>query len=256
MSRYLRNELYKIIKNKYIWLFFLTILVSHIIKVFQMGMVSINPPSFALMAIPEAFLFVILFVVYISSYLIATDYQKGTLKLPIIIGGERSKVFLSKFLTATVGIFTIILFNIISAYLIGEIFLKTGSEIMYNGELLYIRGKQLEGMYGFAVIFLGTLTAILPALTLTQLLMFLAFFLRNSNVVFGIGAAYYILSLTIPKKLKIFFVTNYMYKLPAFFIRGEIVYNQSVQMIIVSIISTIILYCINIWYFKKMDIHS
>lgn len=256
MRKYLGNELYKIIKNKYIWLFFLAILVSHIIKVFQMGMVSINPPSFALMAIPEALLFVILFVVYISSFLIASDYQKGTLKLPIIIGGERSKLFLSKFLTATIVIITIILFNIISAYLIGEIFLKSGSEVMFNGELLYIGGKQLKGMYGFAVIFLGTLTAILPALTLTQLLMFLAFYLRNSNAVFGIGAVYYILALTIPEKLKIFFVTNYMYKLPAFFIRGEIFYEQSVQMIIVSIITSIILYCVNMWYFKKMDIQS
>ena len=99
MKKFIDFELYKQRKNKFYYLFFLIILISHIIKANQFIHTDMNWMSLPLVSVPDTVLFLFLFVIYISSDLTAIEYEKGLTKLPIMINGDRKNLIKAKILT-------------------------------------------------------------------------------------------------------------------------------------------------------------
>lgn len=91
MAGYLRFEVYKQKRNKYYYLFFIIILASNIAKAISLVNTDINWASFPLLSVPETVLLLLLFTIFLATDLVASEYEKGSLKLPIMVNGERKK---------------------------------------------------------------------------------------------------------------------------------------------------------------------
>ncbi|OFO43541.1 hypothetical protein HMPREF3045_07690 [Anaerococcus sp. HMSC075B03] len=253
MKKFIDFELYKQRKNKFYYLFFLIILISHIVKANQFIHTDMNWMSFPLVSVPDTVLFLVLFVIYISSDLTAIEYEKGLIKLSIMVNGDRKNLIKAKIFTIIMWLIALVIFDIISSFLVGKIMLNDGTVLISDEKAILFGGVKLEGIRAFINVLFSEISIILPLICLAMFIVYAGLFLKNASIVMGIGFLYYILSLIGPEKLKYLFLVRHVYKIPSLLIKGEFGIELSLY-IAISLIGILILYFVNISYFKRVEI--
>ena len=246
MAGYLRFEFYKQKKNKYYYLFFIIILASNITKAIPLINTDINWASFPLLAVPET-------VLLLATDLVASEYEKGILKLPIMVNGERKKLIKAKMLSLIIWIILLVIFDIGSSYIVGKLLLKQGTTLVLDGQNVLAKGVQIQGIEAIFTVVISELSIIIPLISFGILMVFISSLVRKSSLVMGIGFLYYIISIISPDKTRYIFLIKYIYKLPSFMIIGSGSLEPAIY-ILISLIIAIVLVIVNIFCFWMMEI--
>jgi len=253
MAGYLRFEFYKQKKNKYYYLFFIIILASNITKAIPLINTDINWASFPLLAVPETVLLLVLFTIFLATDLVASEYEKGILKLPIMVNGERKKLIKAKMLSLIIWIILLVIFDIGSSYIVGKLLLKQGTTLVLDGQNVLAKGVQIQGIEAIFTVVISELSIIIPLISFGILMVFISSLVRKSSLVMGIGFLYYIISIISPDKTRYIFLIKYIYKLPSFMIIGSGSLEPAIY-ILISLIIAIVLVIVNIFCFWMMEI--
>ena len=160
MAGYLRFEFYKQKKNKYYYLFFIIILASNITKAIPLINADINWASFPLLAVPGTVLFLVLFTIFLATDLVASEYEKGILKLPIMVNGERKKLIKAKLLSLIIWIILLVVFDIGSSYIVGKVLLKQGTTLVLDGQNILNKGVEIKGIEAIITVIISELSII------------------------------------------------------------------------------------------------
>jgi len=78
---------------------------------------------------------------------VASEYEKGILKLPIMVNGERKKLIKAKMLSLIIWIILLVIFDIGSSYIVGKLLLKQGTTLVLDGQNVLAKGVQIQGIY-------------------------------------------------------------------------------------------------------------
>ena len=253
MAGYLRYEFYKQKKNKYYYLFFIIILASNITKAIPLINADINWESFPLLAVPGTVLFLVLFTIFLATDLVASEYEKGILKLPIMINGKRKKLIKAKLLSLIIWIILLVVFDIGSSYIVGKVLLKQGTTLVLDGQNILNKGVEIKGIEAIITVIISELSIIFPLISFGILMVFISLLVRKSSLVMGIGFLYYIISIISPDKTRYLFLIKYIYKLPSFMIIGS-GSLEPVIYILISLIIAVVLIIVNIFCFRMMEI--
>ena len=253
MAGYLRYEFYKQKKNKYYYLFFIIILASNITKAIPLINTDINWASFPLLAVPGTVLFLVLFTIFLATDLVASEYEKGILKLPIMINGKRKKLIKAKLLSLIIWIILLVVFDIGSSYIVGKVLLKQGTTLVLDGQNILTKGVEIKGIEATITVIISELSIIFPLISFGILMVFISLLVRKSSLVMGIGFLYYIISIISPDKTRYVFLIKYIYKLPSFMIIGS-GSLEPVIYILISLIIANVLVIVNIFCFRIMEI--
>ena len=253
MAGYLRYEFYKQKKNKYYYLFFIIILASNITKAIPLINADINWASFPLLALPGTVLFLVLFTIFLATDLVASEYEKGILKLPIMINGKRKKLIKAKLLSLIIWIILLVVFDIGSSYIVGKVLLKQGTTLVLDGQNILNKGVEIKGIEAIITVIISELSIIFPLISFGILMVFISLLVRKSSLVMGIGFLYYIISIISPDKTRYLFLIKYIYKLPSFMIIGS-GSLEPVIYILISLIIAVVLIIVNIFCFRMMEI--
>ena len=253
MAGYLRYEFYKQKKNKYYYLFFIIILASNITKAIPLINADINWASFPLLAVPGTVLFLVLFTIFLATDLVASEYEKGILKLPIMINGKRKKLIKAKLLSLIIWIILLVVFDIGSSYIVGKVLLKQGTTLVLDGQNILNKGVEIKGIEAIITVIVSELSIIFPLISFGILMVFISLLVRKSSLVMGIGFLYYIISIISPDKTRYLFLIKYIYKLPSFMIIGS-GSLEPVIYILISLIIAVVLIIVNIFCFRMMEI--
>lgn len=253
MAGYLRYEFYKQKKNKYYYLFFIIILASNITKAIPLINADINWASFPLLAVPGTVLFLVLFTIFLATDLVASEYEKGILKLPIMINGKRKKLIKAKLLSLIIWIILLVVFDIGSSYIVGKVLLKQGTTLVLDGQNILNKRVEIKGIEAIITVIISELSIIFPLISFGILMVFISLLVRKSSLVMGIGFLYYIISIISPDKTRYLFLIKYIYKLPSFMIIGS-GSLEPVIYILISLIIAVVLIIVNIFCFRMMEI--
>lgn len=253
MAGYLRFEFYKQKRNKYYYIFFIIILASNITKAIPLINTDINWASFPLLAVPGTVLFLVLFTIFLATDLVASEYEKGILKLPIMVNGERKKLIKAKLLSLIIWIILLVVFDIGSSYIVGKVLLKQGTTLVLDGQNILTKGVEIKGIEATITVIISELSIIFPLISFGILMIFISLLVRKSSLVMGIGFLYYIISIISPDKTRYLFLIKYIYKLPSFMIidSGSL---EPVIYILISLIIAVVLVIVNIFCFRMMEI--
>lgn len=253
MAGYLRYEFYKQKKNKYYYLFFIIILTSNITKAIPLINADINWASFPLLAVPGTVLFLVLFTIFLATDLVALEYEKGILKLPIMVNGERKKLIQAKMLSLIIWIILLVVFDIGSSYIVGKVLLKQGTTLVLDRQNILTKGAEIKGIEATITVIISELSIIFPLISFGFLMVFISLLVRKSSLVMGIGFLYYIISIISPDKTRYLFLIKYIYKLPSFMIIGS-GSLEPVIFILISLIIAVVLVIVNIFCFRTVEI--
>ena len=253
MAGYLRYEFNKQKKNKYYYIFFIIILASNITKAIPLINADINWASFPLLAVPGTVLFLVLFTIFLATDLVASEYEKGILKLPIMVNGERKKLIKAKLLSLIIWIILLVVFDIGSSYIVGKVLLKQGTTLVLDGQNILTKGVEIKGIEATITVIISELSIIFPLISFGILMIFISLLVRKSSLVMGIGFLYYIISIISPDKTRYLFLIKYIYKLPSFMIIGS-GSLEPVIYILISLIIAVVLIIVNIFCFRMMEI--
>lgn len=253
MAGYLRYEFNKQKKNKYYYIFFIIILASNITKAIPLINADINWASFPLLAVPGTVLFLVLFTIFLATDLVASEYEKGILKLPIMVNGERKKLIKAKLLSLIIWIILLVVFDIGSSYIVGKVLLKQGTTLVLDGQNILTKGVEIKGIEATITVIISELSIIFPLISFGILMIFISLLVRKSSLVMGIGFLYYIISIISPDKTRYVFLIKYIYKLPSFMIIGS-GSLEPVIYILISLIIAVVLIIVNIFCFRMMEI--
>ena len=253
MAGYLRYEFYKQKKNKYYYLFFIIILASNITKAIPLINADINWASFPLLAVPGTVLFLVLFTIFLATDLVALEYEKGILKLPIMVNGERKKLIQAKMLSLIIWIILLVVFDIGSSYIVGKVLLKQGTTLVLDRQNILTKGAEIKGIEATITVIISELSIIFPLISFGFLMVFISLLVRKSSLVMGIGFLYYIISIISPDKTRYLFLIKYIYKLPSFMIIGS-GSLEPVIYILISLIIAVVLVIVNIFCFRTVEI--
>ena len=245
MAGYLRFEVYKQKRNKYYYLFFIIILASNIAKAISLVNTDINWASFPLLSVPETVLLLVLFTIFLATDLVASEYEKGSLKLPIMVK--------AKMLSLIIWIILLVIFDIGSSYIVGKLLLKQGTTLVLDGQNVLAKGVQIQGIEAIFTVVISELSIIIPLISFGILMVFISSLVRKSSLVMGIGFLYYIISIISPDKTRYLFLIKYIYKLPSFMIIGSGSLEPAIY-ILISLIIAIVLVIVNIFCFWMMEI--
>ena len=182
MAGYLRFEFYKQKKNKYYYLFFIIILASNITKAIPLINTDINWASFPLLAVPETVLLLVLFTIFLATDLVASEYEKGILKLPIMVNGERKKLIKAKMLSLIIWIILLVIFDIGSSYIVGKLLLKQGTTLVLDGQNVLAKGVQIQGIEAIFTVVISELSIIIPLISFGILMVFISSLVRKSSL--------------------------------------------------------------------------
>ncbi len=122
-----------------------------------------------------------LFLIIIVAEIITEDYKIGMLSIILIHPVSRLKLLASKVLYLLLLTASILLFSMISAYIIGTICFGWGEEFV-------LRGISYSAAKGFFITLGSYLISIIPLLAFSIFIMLFALLLHNSALVVGISA--------------------------------------------------------------------
>lgn len=182
MKKLFENEMYKIFKSKRIYIFcgilaFVALVFSLIVKqVYMAGQfgeditlkeLAVQYPLQLLSTVSD--LLLPIFATLMITFLIADEYNEGTLKLSILSGYGRNRIIISKVLAVIVATVIMLVVVYITSYL-GS-FLAFGSAVIQN-----------DVGYNIA----AYIWSLLPLITWIVFNFFLALYIKNSGIIVGV----------------------------------------------------------------------
>ena len=214
-----------------------------------------NAQSFPLQIISSSSFFIAIFMAVLMADMISEEYRQGTLKLILVHPVKRAQLATAKALTAGIALLVIIVFTLISSYLIGFLFFHWGDGIFVQNTPLLVHGNPLEGIRGIFCTLLASGGFMLSAFGLSMIILFLAFLSENTAVTIGIGVALVLLSNLAMSVdfLKNYFVGTYMNSLPSMIMTGAHT-SQILTGIFVSIAYVVIFYLASTIFISRKDV--
>lgn len=184
LFRLLKNEYYKIFKQKKIYIFlsiigvmaFLPVLLNRIEEtdiVFTVNTLPLENLSWSVeLVIP-------IFIAILVGDLVTNEYKEGTLKLSLVSGATRIELLITKIIALISIILIMVSFTLIVSYLSGSIFLEWGVPFEFNNITL----NEVQGI----IYTLGLyLLSVVPLTGFMFLIIYLGFKLKSSGSVVGL----------------------------------------------------------------------
>lgn len=185
LFRLIKNEFYKMLKMKKIYIFMLIITAMTIIPVlaskFGGAEIVMKVNTFPLENLSwSAEMIIPIFIVILAAEMITNEYNNGTFKLSLINSAKRSEVLISKLIVMITFIFMILMFTLMFSYISGSIFFDWGVPFEINGHVLSeVNGILYTiGMY---------LLSIIPLTAFSVLVFYISLNLNSPGSVVGIN---------------------------------------------------------------------
>lgn len=184
MINLIKNELLKIFFNRKFHIAMALISAIHLIPVILSFMSPYkiqDGQSYPLFFFGFIVYFVLpIFIPMVVADMIAEEYSSGTLSLTLIQPISRGELLLAKILSLYLTIIAVLIYALISAYLIGTIFFSWGAELIYRG----VSYSTAEGIFLTTGLYL---VSSFPFLSYGIGVILFAFLFQNTGGVVGVS---------------------------------------------------------------------
>lgn len=182
MFKLTKNELFKAFKQKKLYVFMAVIILMEILIVGYYsinnsgGIASgLNGQTFPLNLIGGIQQLVIIFLAVYVADNICEEYKSGTLKLPLLRPVTRNELLISKIISTVVLIAIILVFMLVTSYIIGTIGLGWGNSMIISGDTF-------TTIHGVTYTFLAAIASLLPTLAFTMILVCISLFITDMGL--------------------------------------------------------------------------
>lgn len=184
LFRLLKNEIYKLLKKKKIYIFMIIIagmtLIPIIVSKFDSGGIVFKVNTLPLENLAWSVEMIIpIFISILVADMITNEYSEGTMKLALVNGVSRKELLFSKVLTLIFVITGLVLFTMVVSYVSGSFFLEWGVPFEFNGILLS------EGM-GILYTLELYLLSVIPLTAFALIITFLGLKLESGGSLVGV----------------------------------------------------------------------
>lgn len=260
LVRIVENELYKIFARKKIYIFvgvlFLMVLLTGLSTSVtnNIGGDSSLAVVFTGQAFPATLLgSLITFVLPIMVVMLVADsltgeYAEGSLKLTLTRKVSRNKLFLAKVLSISIVLMVLLLFVMVSGYIIGTIIFGFGNNFAIKGAALSIGGGIFFTIFIYAL-------SVVPLMVFGLIIFFFAIIFSNEGTVISIGIG---LLLLLSLLGQVFFdltpfLVNTYFSLYSVYTSGSDILSMTFG-ILVMLLEGIIFYIVDSLILNKKDL--
>lgn len=185
MLQLLKNEIYKLLRRKKFQILLLLIPIIELVAIMQYKMNSvsnletaINGQSFFLtIASSLQYAFVICTAVFVTDAFM-DDYLRGTLKNTLLRGVKRVSLLHVKIISMSVFLSALMLFAVLSSYVLGTAFFGFG-------EYTAINGAVYDTVTGFGITLLSAFLILIPLFSFGILIVFIGLITNNVGITIG-----------------------------------------------------------------------
>ncbi len=261
MLRLVNNEISRMFAKKKMFIFILILLAFTLtlsIGIKSVQLIGNLPPEevpqmtgqdmpMALLAAGIDFLLPVFLIILISD-MFTEEYKNGTLKLPLLHPVSRQKVFLSKILALTIFVLILIVFQMITGYLVGTLFFEWGEGLNFINQVF-------EPTKGILLTIQSYGMSMLPILAFGMLVTLLSILINNSGAVVGssIGIVFiFNIAGQLSDKISPYLINTHF----KWFIN---LFQQGVSKTVIFSLTIILIYALvflsaSLWSFKRKDI--
>ena len=253
LYRLIKNEFYKMLKMKKLYIFMMIITVMTIIPVlaskFGGAEIVMKVNTFPLENLSlSAEMIIPIFIVILAAEMMTNEYNNGTFKLSLINSAKRSEVLISKLLVMITFIFGILMFTLMISYISGSIFFDWGVPFEINGHVL----SEVNGiLYTFGMYLLS----IIPLTAFSVLVFYISLNLNSPGSVVGINIGLiFLLSLIrqLSASISPIIISNYFNT--GLILNSANILNEIIFLITISLIYLTIFYSLSWVNLKNKDI--
>ena len=181
----LKNEVYKLLKKKKLYIFMLIItgmtLIPIIVSKFDGGDIVFKVNTLPLENLAWSTEMIIpIFISILVADMITNEYSEGTMKLNLVNGVSRTELIFSKVLTLFLVITGLVLFTMAVSYVSGSFFLEWGVPFEFN-DLLLSEGS------GILYTFILYLLSVIPLTAYSLIIIFLGLKLESGGSLVGVS---------------------------------------------------------------------
>jgi ABC-2 type transport system permease protein len=255
MTALIKNEIYKTLRLKKLYIFILILLLQEILAVYyyqpggQMKSVIVTADA---QSIPLALLngLAQFMSIYIPIYLadvITDEYKNGTLKLTLLRPIDRIQFLHGKIIGLLVFIMIMISFFIITSYTVGMIAFGSGDYTIYNGvSYLPVKGVCLTILLSFAMV--------LPYMACGMIVILIAFSstTMSTTILLSVGFLTFGQYLDAFDQIKHYSIVHQMYFFHEYFVKHPD-FELALQSIIVLVLYIVTFYFLSAKTLKKKD---
>lgn len=208
MLSMIKNELVKVFAQKKMYVFMGLMLAIALLPVF-ISIKFVEPYNGQTYAIKTLDFLVgevfYLFVILLGADIVASDIERGTIKIFLLAPSSRIKIILAKNIALMIAIVTLFLFNLIVSYFVGILAFGWGDNFQYQS----VHCTSMEGIvstlstYGLSII---------PHIGFGTMVVFICLLIPSSIPAIGISAGLLILMLVganIRESIAPYFISNY-----------------------------------------------
>lgn len=189
MSKLIRYELFKVFRQKKLYVFMLILTAVEIAAVFQYGQggtglaaAQPNGQSFPLLLLNTGTLFIPIFIAILAADSIAEEYRGGTLKTVLLCPIDRVELLLAKIASLFVTAAALHIFLLLSAYTVGTLAFGWGDQT-------FAGGTAYTTMEGIGLVARASLLSLLPELAFGMVVIFAALLTTNTGASIGSALA-------------------------------------------------------------------
>ncbi|MCF8000573.1 MAG: ABC transporter permease [Halanaerobiales bacterium] len=181
----LKNEVYKLLKKKKIYIFMIIItgmtLIPIIVSKFDGGGIVFKVNILPLENLAWSTEMIIpIFISILVADMITNEYSEGTMKINLVNGVSRTELLFSKVLTIILVITGLVLFTMVVSYVSGSFFLEWGIPFEFN-DLLLSEGS------GILYTSLLYLLSVIPLTAFSLIIIFLGLKLESGGSLVGVS---------------------------------------------------------------------
>ncbi|OZB96568.1 ABC transporter permease [Paenibacillus sp. XY044] len=185
MNQLIRCELFKVFRQKKLYMFMLILTAVEISALFQFhweaaGYTGMGPngQSFPLLVLNGSSLFIPVFIAVMAADSIAEEYRSGTLKKILLCPIRRMDLLHAKIASLLIVAAMLLLFLILSSYM-------TGTLAFGWGDRTFAEGTAYPSMEGMRLVGQTFLMSLLPNLAFGLVVMFVALLTMNTGASIG-----------------------------------------------------------------------
>ena len=251
MSGLLKNEILKLINNKKLYALLVLILAINLFPILitaSVGMRTTNGQGFPLTMYGLLATFIMpVFLMILIAEMITDELSCGTMALSMVHPVTRFQILTAKVIHLFCFIIIIMLFALILSYGLGTVIFGWGAEFMDSG-IIYSTSQGL-------VLTIGSyLGSVLPLLSFSLFVTFIAFLLQGSAAVVGVSFGLYLLSVMsdLLVELPLLPVTAYFNMFP--YVLSALSEPQALlRHILINAGFGLLFYLLTLWLFVRRD---
>jgi ABC-2 type transport system permease protein len=271
-----KNEVYKIFKQRKIYIFMFIIFVLTCLE--YVGAIIVNKASRSNSSITSPFMnmngqtmplmmlsgistIIVIFITILLADIVTDEYKNGTLKLSLLAPISRSKLLVSKVVGLLFGTLILLVFTMIISYLLGTVFFGWGDKFILNGFNYNTNGDLVKQTMTFSVskgilfTIFSYIIQVLPYMAFGMIVLFLSLLFSNMGATIGtslgVWFAFTILD-QISKDVKLYTITSYFSFYSKFI--DKIDFEATLIDLSVIIVYIVIFYVLSLILFRKKDI--